>query len=56
MKSIQNLGFKTVAMALRDDSFSIDDPKLLAEENLPSFSAQKETVWHLRPLQTVTTQ
>lgn len=34
MKSIQNLGFKTVVMALRDDSFSIDDPKLLAEEKL----------------------
>lgn len=34
MKSIQNLGFKTVAMTLRDDSFSIDDPKLLAEEKL----------------------
>ena len=34
MKSIQNLGFKTVAMALRVDSFSIDDPKLLAEEKL----------------------
>ena len=34
MKSIQKLGFKTVAMALRDDSFSIDDPKLLAEEKL----------------------
>ena len=34
MKSIQDLGFKTVAMALRDDSFSIDDPKLLAEEKL----------------------
>lgn len=34
MKSIQNLGFKTVAMALRDDSFSIDNPKLLAEEKL----------------------
>lgn len=34
MESIQNLGFKTVAMALCDDSFSIDDPKLLAEEKL----------------------
>lgn len=34
MKSIQNLGFKTVAMALCDDSFSIDDPKLFAEEKL----------------------
>ena len=30
MKKIQNLGFKTVAMALRDDSYSIDDPELLA--------------------------
>lgn len=34
MKVIRNLGFKTVAMALRDDSFSIDDPELLAEEKL----------------------
>ena len=34
MKAIQNLGFKTVAMALRDDSYSIDDPELLAQEKL----------------------
>ena len=34
MKAMQNLGFKTVAMALREDSYSIDDPKLLAEEKL----------------------
>lgn len=34
MKKIRNLGFKTVAMALRDDSYSIDDPELLAEEKL----------------------
>ena len=34
MKAIQELGFKTVAMALREDSYSIDDPKLLAEEKL----------------------
>lgn len=34
MKKIQNLGFKTVAMALRDDSYSIDDPELLAQEKL----------------------
>ena len=34
MKAIQNLGFKTVAMALREDSYSIDDPKLLAQEKL----------------------
>ena len=28
------MGFKTAAMALRDDSVSIDDPSLLAEEKL----------------------
>ena len=31
---LNKLGFKTVAMALRDDSVSIDDPKLLAEKKL----------------------
>lgn len=34
MQTLQSLGFKTAAMALRDDSVSIDDPKLLAEEKL----------------------
>ena len=34
MKKLEELGFKTAAMALRDDSVSIDDPKLLAEEKL----------------------
>lgn len=34
MKKMQDLGFKTVAMALRNDSYSIDDPELLAEEKL----------------------
>ena len=34
MKRLGALGFKTAAMALRDDSVSIDDPKLLAEEKL----------------------
>lgn len=34
MKVIQDMGFKTVAMALREDSYSIDDPQLLAEEKL----------------------
>jgi len=31
---IRQLGFKTVAMALKEDSVSIDDPSLLAEEKL----------------------
>lgn len=34
MEVLKNLGFKSVAMALRDDSVSIDDPELLAEEKL----------------------
>lgn len=31
---LQKLGFKTVAMALSDNSVSIDDPKLMSEEKL----------------------
>ncbi|MBE6587322.1 MAG: RNA methyltransferase [Ruminococcaceae bacterium] len=31
---IKNLGFKTVAMALKDDSLSIADPRILREERL----------------------
>lgn len=34
MKLLQNLGFKTVAMALSDDAIRIDDPGLAAEEKL----------------------
>ena len=34
MALLRRLGFKTAAMALRDDSLSIDDPRLLAEEKL----------------------
>lgn len=34
MKKIQELGFHTVAMALRDDSVGIDDPKLREKEKL----------------------
>ena len=34
MKTLQNMGFKTVAMALCENSISIDDPKLMAEEKL----------------------
>ena len=31
---LRDLGFKTAAMALRDDSVSIEDPRLMAEEKL----------------------
>ena len=34
MQRLRNLGFKTAAMALSDDSVSIDDPRLAAEEKL----------------------
>ena len=34
MALLREMGFKTVAMALRDDSVSIDDPALAAEEKL----------------------
>ena len=31
---LRDLGFKTAAMALSDDSVSIEDPRLMAEEKL----------------------
>ena len=34
LDEIRSLGFKTVAMALKDDSVSVDDPMLLREEKL----------------------
>lgn len=34
METLHQLGFRTAAMALRDDSVSMDDPRLLAEEKL----------------------
>lgn len=34
METLHRLGFKTAAMALKDDSVSIDDPRLLREEKL----------------------
>lgn len=34
IKLLQNLGFKTAAMALSDNSIRIDDPRLMAEEKL----------------------
>ena len=34
MELLRSLGFKTVAMALSDDSVRIDDPRLMAEDRL----------------------
>lgn len=34
MEQLKNLGFKTAALALSDNSVSIDDPKLMGEEKL----------------------
>ena len=34
IRKLQEMGFKTAAMALKEDSVDIDDPKLLSEEKL----------------------
>jgi tRNA G18 (ribose-2'-O)-methylase SpoU len=34
MDRLKEMGFKTVSMALRNDSYSIDDPRLRQEEKL----------------------
>ena len=34
VEKLREMGFKTAAMALRDDTISIDDPKLRTEEKL----------------------
>lgn len=34
MEQLNELGFKTVSMALRDDSYAVDDPRLQQEEKL----------------------
>ena len=34
MEELRDMGFKTVAMALRDDSYSVDDPLLLSQDKL----------------------
>lgn len=34
MKRLRELGFKTVSMALRNDSYAVDDPRLRQEEKL----------------------
>ena len=34
MKTLKEMGFKTAAMALREDSVGIDDPQLNSEEKL----------------------
>jgi tRNA G18 (ribose-2'-O)-methylase SpoU len=34
LERLRKLGFKTAAMALRDDSVSIEDPRLMAEDKL----------------------
>lgn len=34
MKQLRAMGFKTLAMALREKSYSVDDPKLMAQDKL----------------------
>ena len=51
MQLLKNMGFKTAAMALRDDSVGIDNQTLQAEEKLAIFSEQRETGFPHRRLQ-----
>lgn len=34
MKELKDMGFKTAAMALKEDTLDVDDPKLMAEDKL----------------------
>ena len=50
------MGFKTAAMALREDSFDIDDPHLMAEEKLAVVLGTEGMALLRRPLRTVIIQ
>lgn len=53
MKLLQKLGFKTAAMALRDDSVPIDDARLRAEDKLAILLGRRgATDWPHPPSQT----
>ncbi len=54
IRLLKELGFKTAAMALDDNSVSIDDVSLMSEEKLAIFLVQKATGSPLLPLQTAT--
>ena len=45
MKILQKLGFKTAAMALRDDSVGIDDKALRSEEKESNNTVEKEFLY-----------
>ena len=53
MDVLHKLGYKTAAMALRDDSVCIDDEKMMSEVKL-AFSERKVTDWQFTRSQTVT--
>lgn len=50
------MGFKTAAMALREDSFDIDDPHLMAEEKLAVVLGTEGMALLRRPLRIVIIQ
>ena len=56
MQILQNLGFKTAAMALRDDSVGLMTKHSVQKKNWQSFSEQKVTALHHRPSQTAIIQ
>ena len=47
MKILRELGFKTAAMALKEDSVSIDDPELMKEDKLNVAAASAVAFWQL---------
>ena len=51
MQLLKNMGFKTAAMALRDDSVGIDNQTLQAEEKLAIVLELRETGFPHRRLQ-----
>lgn len=56
MKILKELGFKTAAMALREDSTTLDDPALKAEEKLAVIIGTEGDGLAQRPSQTATTR
>ena len=55
LAQLKQLGFKTVAMALREDTLSWTTPFYRRRKSLPLFSAPRARAWQTPPLRAVTT-
>ncbi len=56
MNMLREMGFKTAAFALKDDSVGIDDPQLMSEEKLAILLGTEGTDLQLRQSRTATTR